>query len=225
MKKFVVAFTAAALAISANATIAAPMFQITEVFTGLSGEDGTQDWIEVTNTGDMAGQTGSLLYDDSSPSVANAGTLTDFTLAPGESAVFLLDSAPVDDVTYGTAIEEFNAIWGGGINVGLTNGGGNLGQGSDSANIGSDNAGVFDVISSAAYAAGGALETIDFVSGTEAPSAIGVNGAYESAEFFNDNLGDPDNMVSLIGSPGLIPEPATLGLLGLGAVALLRRRR
>jgi len=230
MKKIALALScAAALAFTTQVAVAAPMFEITEVFTGLSGEDGTPDWIEITNVGNMAGQTGGLIYDDSSPNVGNAGLITDFNLAPGASAVFLLDNAPVDDVTYSNdeagALAEFAAIWGAGITVGFTNGGGALGQGADEANIGIDNAGTFDIIDTAAYASGGELTTKDYVSGSEMASAIGVNGAYESNEFFNDNLGDPDDMVSLIGSPGRIPEPATLSLLGLGAVALLRRRR
>ncbi len=232
MKKFALALSCvAALAFTAQATVAAPMFQITEVFVGLDGPDGTPDWIEVTNVGDMAGQTGGLVYDDVSADIGDAGTLTDLSLAAGASAVFLLDNAPVDDVTYSNdeagALAEFAAIWGAGITVGFTNGGGGLGNGgSDAANIGE---GDFSTnLSTAAYTGpfAGQLATIDFVSGSETLSVVGVNGAYESNPFFNDDFGtSPDFLVTLVGSPGVIPEPATLSLLGLGAVALLRRRR
>ena len=48
--------------------------------------------------------------------------------------------------------------------------------------------------------------------GAPLDSVAGQFGAWQA------NLGD-------VGSPGQIPEPATMGLLGLGGLALLRRRR
>ena len=85
-----------------------------------------------------------------------------------------------------------------------------------------------DLVDTEGYASAGALETwVSDENGAWTPvkAAVGVNGSYESDEFFNDNLGDPDNMVSLIGSPGIVPEPATMGLLAMGGLAVLRRRR
>lgn len=219
----------AALAATAGNALAAPAFQITEVYSGLSGEDGTVDWIEVTNTGASTGDTSTLLYDDTGPNVADAGTLDSFMLAPGESAIFLLDDEPSDDATYSTAIEEFTAIWGAGISVGLTNGGGNLGQNGDEAYLGVDNAGSFDIIDSLIFTAalGGELETIEDLDRATDPrlSVFGVNGAFGSAFFFNDNLGVPGNMIALTGSPGIaIPEPASALLAMIGLLAVARRR-
>ena len=220
-----------ALGLTAQAVQGAAVFKITEVFTGLSGEDGTVDWIEVTNFGDAAGDTSSLIYDDSNPSVANAGTLDSFLLAPGEAAVFLIsdDNQASDDITYPTAIAEFQAIWGATISVGLTNGGGNLGQGADDANIGYANgASNFAIIDTLAYGSGGQLETTEDPSGVGTPSlsVLGERGAYESASFFNDNLSLPGNSATLVGSPGVgVPEPTTLALAAFSVMGVLGVRR
>jgi hypothetical protein len=49
-------------------------------------------------------------------------------------------------------------------------------------------------------------------------SQVGVNGAFES---FNAVTGQPNE----IGSPGVVPEPASASLMGLAGLAFLRRRR
>jgi len=207
---------------------AAPAFRITETYGGVTGEDGTVDWLEVSNLGVMVGDTGTLLYDDENPSVANAGTLDSFLLSPGESAVFLLDDQPVDDVTYTTAAAEFQAVWGAVANLGQTNGGGNIGQNGDQLNIGIDDAGDFFVIDTLAFdaALGGELQTIEDPTGT-APrlSVPGENGAYQSAAFFNDNLGAANDLIQLVGSPGVVPEPSSLVCIVGAAVGWLSRRR
>lgn len=213
---------ASLIAATGIAAAGVPGVQITEVFTGLSGEDGTQDWIEVTWFGAGTFDTAGLVYDDSNPSLANGGQLTSFILNTGESAVFLLSDIPVDDLAYNTALEEFAAIWGNVANVGLTNGGGNLGQGGDSANILDLNGNLVD---SLAYEASGDLATFERVGAVIRLSVAGENGAYTSAEFFNDNLGLPNDTATLVGSPGLIPAPAALAVLGMGGIAAGRRRR
>ncbi|TWT42716.1 lamin tail domain-containing protein [Botrimarina hoheduenensis] len=225
------------LVAASSTALATPMFKITEVFVGLSGEDGTQDWIEVTNFGTSAGDTSDLYYDDSTPSLANAGQLTSYTLAPGESAVFLLDINPIDAINYPLdigngqfgAVDEFNALWGPGITIGLTNGGGNLGQSGDQANL-LNSAG--DLIDAFDYTGGGDLATFEDPTGMGPAtlSVLGLNGAYESAPFFNDNLGLPNDTAVLVGSPGTaeltIPEPATIALclLTLATAATARAR-
>lgn len=216
--------TNAAITLIAAAGFAAagtPGIRITEVFTGLSGEDGTQDWIEVTWTGAGTFDTGTVFYDDSGPSLGNAGRLDSFVLNTGESAVFLLSDVPVDDIGFTLAVDEFAAIWGGVARVGLTNGGGNLGQGGDSANL-LDAGG--NVIASLAYDASGDLGTIEQIDGVTRLSVAGENGAYLSNGFFNDNLGLPNDTAVLVGSPGVIPAPGALALLGLGGLVAGRRR-
>lgn len=217
------------LSCAASIAAAAPNFKITELWTGIDGPNGMSDWLEVTNFGDMPGDTSTLWYDDESMSVADGGQLDSFILAPGESAVFLVDADPADPATYTTSIEEFTAIWGGGFKLGLTNGGGGLSQNGDAAFLLlSDNT----VVDSLSYTGSGELATFDDPTGeatlpVTALSVLGVNGAYESAAFVNETLAlPPETTVTVIGSPGRIPEPtaAAMGLAALAGVALGSRR-
>ncbi len=221
------AITLATIALAG--TVALADLSITEVFAGLSGEDGTVDWIEVTNTGLTSIDTGSFYYDDESASIEDGGMLDSLTLGAGESAIFLIsdDNEASDDINFISAIAEFNAIWGYSGQIGLTNGGGGLGQGGDAAYLLSGTAGS-EVIESAAVFGGefdGFLATMDFTSGAAALSVLGVNGAYESNAFFNDNLGLPGDQATLIGSVGTVPTPASATLIALAGLVSARRRR
>lgn len=215
MRKFFASLTAAALAASAFASVD---FKITEVYIGLSGPDGTEDWIEVTNFGTTAGDTGTLIYDDESLSIADGGALDSFILQPGESAVFLIDSGAAEVAT-------FQSVWGTGATVGTTADGGGLSQSGDTAAL-LDNVG--NVIDAVTYdnSFNDVFATIDATNNPSlVASQIGVNGAYESNPFFNDDFGTPPEFqITLVGSPGLIPEPTSLALLAVGALVALRRR-
>jgi len=199
---------------------AAGDLQITEIYTGISGEDGTADWFELTNLGDMAIDTGDFWYDDQSADINDGGQLDSIVLNPNESAIFLIsDNDPQE-------IVDFVNVWGLVTNIGFTNGGGGLGQGGDTVNI-------LDGLNTVVEAQfvdfdglGGFLETVEVLNDTSALSVLGQNGAYESNPFFNDNIGqDPDFMVTLVGSPGLIPEPTSLALVAMGLIATIGRRR
>lgn len=128
------------------------------------------------------------------------------------------------DVTYGSAIAEFQSIWNYNGLIGLTNGGGALGQSGDIINLFLASDSSFVTLAETPGALSGGLSTIDYVNGT-ALSMLGVNGAYESNAFFNDNLGLPNDSATLIGSPGTVPAPGALALLGLGGLMGARRRR
>ena len=206
---------------------ASAQVQITEIYPGISGADGTNDWFEVTNTSGASFDTGNLFWDDDGPNQLDGGALDSFILAPGESAVFLIadDLTDVtDDVNFSNAITEFESVWGVIPNVGITNGGGGLSQNGDSVNLSLDGGSSFPIslVFGSGFANTGA--TIDST-GALADSVLGVNGAYQSNSFFNDSIGDANDQFSLIGSPGTIPTPASVALLGLGGLVAGRRSR
>jgi hypothetical protein len=190
-------------------------FRITEAYTGVSGSDGTADWFEITNFGAGAGTLDGLFYDDESADPTNNYALPAFTLAPMESAVILIEADPGDVAVF----EAFWGLAGSGVQIGVT-GGGSLGQGGDAVWVFESNQPGAAAIDSLVYdgALGGTASTIEDVTGMGplALSQVGVNGAFASV-----GTAAPGN---LIGSPGVIPEPASLMLLGLGAAALRRRR-
>lgn len=218
------AITLATLAIAGS--VASADLAITEVYAGLSGEDGTVDWIEVTNIGNTAIDTGSFYFDDENPSISDGGLLDSILLGAGQSAIFLIsdNNQAADDVTFASAIQEFNSIWNYSGHIGLTNGGGNLSQGGDGAFLLS---GSNIIVSSAIFGAGfeNTAATIDFASGSAALSILGVNNAYESNAFFNDNLSFPGNQATLIGSVGFVPAPGSAALLLIGGLVGMRRHR
>ncbi|MEM1072543.1 MAG: VPLPA-CTERM sorting domain-containing protein [Planctomycetota bacterium] len=205
-------------ALFAAAGSVSAQFNVTEAYIGISGEDGTNDWFEITNIGTSVLDTSTLLYDDDTPTPSSAGQLDSFLLNAGESAVFLIGDFDTDDLA------DFTAVWGSVANVGFTNGGGNLGQGGDSINISSDSGVSFPFSLLIPDGAASDSATLDNVT-TLTDSVLGVNGAFESNPFFNDNIGGPNNEVTLIGSPGVIPAPASAALLGLGGLVAARRRR
>jgi hypothetical protein len=207
-----------------TAALAAPAFgqglQITEVYAGVTGEDGTEDWFELTNFGPGPISTGGLFYDDESADPTVDAPLTDFTLDVGERAIFLQGGNATD-------IADFVAIWGDVLNVGVAAGGGGLSQNGDEIFIFDGNIAGAGIVESVSFGSGFANQgaTISFdVAGNASLTQLSDPGAYESAMFFNDNIGGDDEMISIIGSPP-IPEPATAGLLVAGAVGLLARRR
>lgn len=201
---------------------ASAQLEITEVYIGgLSGDDGTVDWFELTNFGSATESfaAGDLVYEDESRDPLDFADLPAFTLASGESWVFLLDDNA-------DALTDFDALWGTGINRGLVDGSG-LGGSGDEANV--YVAGQADPFDSFLYASQDAsaslfgTRTFDALNGGF--SMVGVNGAFASNTFANDQVIPGQTDISLIGSPGVaVPEPATAALLGLGAAAMLRRR-
>lgn len=210
----------AGLAFVAIQSQALAVIVISEVHpSGSSNSTYLADWFELTNTGAAAVDITGWKIDDSSNAFATAFALRGVTsILPGQSVVFAEgNAAGSNDATIQAA---FKTAWfGGSIPAGFTIGGyGGSGLGLSS---GGDGVNIFDSIgtpiASVSFSAATAGVTFDNAAGLAGPisalSAVGVNGA------FNSLTGGE------IGSPGVVPEPATLGLLGLGCLAMIRRRR
>ncbi len=207
---------------TASAAHGAATFKLTETYFGIAGPDGTPDWIEVTNFGDMDGDTGVLYYDDENPTIASGVQLPSFMLSPRESAVFIVTA----DAS-AASLAEFTAIWGPVNKLGFATGGGGLGQGGDTANILLGDGALVDSLT---YPAGDGIRTAEDPTGMGPVglSTVGVNGAYESNPFLNETIGFPPGpgaTVTLIGSPGRIPEPTAVALLVIGVAGALGGRR
>ncbi|MEM8864616.1 MAG: lamin tail domain-containing protein [Planctomycetota bacterium] len=214
------------------ATSVAPAFaalKITEVYPGVSGPDGTSDWIEITNFGAAPISLDGLFYDDGgSPTIMADQALADITVGAGESVVALVDFED-DGNTPAGAVADFQAVWGTGITVFAVTGGGGLGGGGDTANI-LDGAG--SIIDSFTYS-GALTNTVSTLfdtsgMGVAKQSVFGVGGTFVSNPFANDSLFTGITEIALTGSPGVnVPEPAAASLLCLmlAAAGVSRRRR
>ncbi len=187
--------------------------------TGSGNSTYLADWFELTNTGGAAVDITGWRIDDGSNAFATSFPLRGVTsILPGQSVVFAEgNAAGSNDPTIHAAFQ--TAWFGGSIPAGFTIGGyGGSGLGLSS---GGDGVSIFDSIgtpiASVTFGAATNLVTFDNATGLagaiSALSAVGVNGA------FNSLAGGE------IGSPGAVPEPATLGLFGLGGLAVARRRR
>lgn len=214
---------------------AAADFKITEVYTGVDGEDGTTDWFELTNFGDTTGNIGSYYYDDSPPDPTHDFVLPNFDVAPCESVIVLiegLDDPGTPDVNEEAVnIADFYAFWGltpADVQVGATDGG-SLGGSGDGAFVFDNNLIISNLIDSLEYtpASYGQIGTIEDAHGTGplTISSLGVHGAFESAGL----AFDAPNEAHLIGSPGInicnVPEPTSVVLMLLGLAGLLSIRR
>lgn len=188
--------------------------RITELWVGRSGPDGTRDWLEVTNLGDTAIDTGDIAYDDVSADINLALILPSFILAPGESAVFLID-IDADDSQFPNAGEEFFSVWDlmpSDINLnGGQADGGLSGSNRDAANLMDLSGTIIDTFSYDPATDLGDERTVERIGEgitDHRPSVLGENGAFESLEFNDpdtgevavDANGDP---ILLVGSPGI----------------------
>ena len=194
--------------------------RITEMWVGRSGPDATRDWIEITNTGEVAINTANLAYDDAGPSLDTAFVLPALLLQPGESLIFLIDIDADNPVKFETSsIEEFLVIWDPFdffVETGQADGG--LSQNGDSANLlDVSNGQVIDTITYTADIVNDSNGTIERIGDGPTDirnSVLGENGAYAAQEFEDelcetvlDDNGDP---VIIIGSPGVFTMTDTV---------------
>ena len=197
--------------------------QITELWPGNEpGENLTEDWIEVTNFGDMAwtaAADGDLWFDDDSFDATAADLMSGVaSIAPGESVIF------VDGSNAGRT--EWLLVWSpevSGVQVGYYEGSG-MSQGGDGAGIflDGDMSGTViaaELIDSEVY------PDAELFGGQSYDVTLGAFSTVGNASGAISTLDVNDEDQPGIASPGTVPEPASLALLALGGAALLGRRR
>lgn len=225
MRNLIVTSCVLALGLTARAEIL-----VTEIWAGgLPGDEVTADWFELTNFGENSVSTDGWYYDDESgdPTVNDpVNGLTD--IAPGES-VILVTSWEDDWATSDDAINAFLGAWDDGsgildgVQIGWVSDGSGLGGGGDAVYIFDGN--TPDALTIATQSYPGPTEPESYVSRPDGTwnddyAQVGVWGAYES---FLPASSDPE-IGAAVGSPGLVPEPASLMLL-LASAGLIARRR
>jgi len=206
--------------------------KITEIYEGVSGDDITEDWLEITNFGNMPfelGVDGDLFFDDGSADPTEDEMVTGISsIGVGESVVVVLGNAQTD-------ADDFVNAWGAanlsGVQVGFLAGDdpGGLSQGGEDVFLFDGNTAGANVVDSVFYlgtdqgGTAGSTWVWDPIAGTfpgDLSAQDGVFGAFTAPTAAGDFGEFP-----LIGSPGAIPAPGAASLLGLGGLAAMRRRR
>ncbi|WP_138432959.1 choice-of-anchor I family protein [Winogradskyella algicola] len=117
--------------------IAQPNLEVTEIFSGQSGTDLTEDWFEIHNTGSAAWVSGTdsdLFYDDESADATTADLIQGISdIQPGERVIILItDNAAGEVANFSTVWSEVVDLTG--IEIGFTDGSG-LGGGGDAVTL------------------------------------------------------------------------------------------
>jgi hypothetical protein len=220
MNRSSIARVALVAGLSAFASLSNAAVIVSEVAPWSSGNSSLgSDWFELTNTGSSAVTITGWRVDDDSANFGNSVVLNDITsIAPGESVIFIESAS--------SKATQFKTLWFGpnapaNLQIGRYNGSGiGLGTGGDQVNIfnasgvlqakvifgGSDLVAPYQTFDNAAGINSGTISLL---------SQVGVNGAFAAAT----------SSVGEVGSPGLIPAPSALALLGAAGLVGRRSRK
>ena len=221
----------AALLASVASTQAQSLIRVTEAMSS-SGTGGTPDWIELTNLGNTAADINGWKIDDSSRAFGSSFLLNGITsIAAGESVVFFeTSSTNLGNGAWATDLTNFRNFWGGlsGIQVGYYGGSG-VGLSSSGDGVAVFNSSGTEQATYVSFGAATAGTSFNFVydaSGglTSAADALSVAGEY-GATTVSAAWGGTGTPVSNTAGLGVVPEPSSSALLGLGTIALLGLRR
>ena len=210
LRKRVFPMAVATICLYAAPALAQFDLQITEIWMGNEpGANLTDDWIEITNTGDtawVAGVDADLFYDDESADPTTADPIVGIaSIEPGEAAIVLVTDTA-------TAVAEFVGLWGAvydltDVEIGTADGAG-LGQGGDAATlyVGGPDATTevdYEAYPDADAFGGRSFDVVAQAFSTEVVTAV-VNDVGQPA------VGTPGNRGPVVGI-GDIPEITLLG--------------
>ncbi|RAW06621.1 hypothetical protein DKQ62_12955 [Halomonas elongata] len=187
---------------------------VSEIWPGQSGSDITEDWFEITNTGDETldfGQT-PLYYDDDSANPEEAAQVQGLTtLAPGATAIVMVDGDA-------QAVEAFRQAWGAngdldGVEVGYTGDAAGLSGGGDQVTLWLGEPGRDTLAAMAAYPDTDANDAASW-DVTQQRFTTLEDGGVES-----DALGGDDDATPAVATPGRVTGNAG-GEVGQGGLLI-----
>ena len=172
---------------------------VSEIFPGQSGDDLTEDWFEIKNTGAVAWVSGTdpdLYYDDESADSGDAVIIQNISdIQPGESVIIVLTADPADVTTFENVWNEVLDL--SNVQVGYADGSG-LGGGGDAVTLWLGDPTASSPFETASYPDTANNDGQSYDVELMAFSTVGnANGAVETLQLGGDNADVPN-----IGSPG-----------------------